>query len=85
MKTARRAGIKTKDPASKRSKYAIPTPPMARRMFGSASNSDTLTSNSIGDPQLAMFDDDLSGKCFQIQLRLRLEAHWPNLVKKNVQ
>lgn len=64
LKTARRAGIKTKDSSTggKRSKYVIPTPPMARRTFGMAGNSDTLTGNSVGDPQqLAMFEDDLSG------------------------
>jgi hypothetical protein len=75
LKTARRAGIKTKDSSagSKRSKYVIPTPPMIRRTFGMPGNSDTLTGSTIGDSQqFSMFDDDLSGSyylpiCLSIQ------------------
>lgn len=63
LKTAKKAGIKAKEGSSKRQKYIITaTPPMMRRSFGGTlPNSDTLTSDTLPQQQLAMFDDDLSG------------------------
>jgi len=67
LKTARKAGIKTKDASSsgKRQKYnlTMATPPMMRRSAGGTlPNSDTLTS----DAGMPVFDDDLSGLCLRL-------------------
>ena len=69
LRTARKAGIKTKDVSgsSKRQKYSVvtgATPPMMRRSGGTLPNSDTLMSDAgllHHQQQLTMFDDDLSG------------------------
>jgi len=64
LKTARRAGIKTKDVSTsgKRHKYnmSTATPPMMRRpLGGTLTSSDTLSGADTLPPY--MFDDDLSG------------------------
>ena len=65
LRTARKAGLKTKDVSatSKRHKYSVvtgATPPMSRRA-GTLSSSDTDAAAHHQQQQLAMFDDDLSG------------------------
>lgn len=69
LKTARKAGIKTKDmsSSSKRQKYGMvtgATPPMTRRS-NTLSSADMMMSDAglHQQQQLTMFDDDLSGQC----------------------
>ena len=58
MKTAKKAGFKPKDSAtSKRQKYVLPTPPLARKTLA------VTGLHSSDRPASGSYDEDLSGEC----------------------
>lgn len=58
MKTAKKAGFKTKESGTggKRQKYLVPTPPMARRVLSQNLDKDGSR------PSSGTWDDELSGR-----------------------
>ena len=59
MKTARKAGLKSKEPPRKQ-KYILPTPPLSRRTLGSQLGGSLDYRDQTS--HFATYDEELSGK-----------------------